>query len=189
MAIINTLNHVTDILYLDTFYDDLRLSGNWRKKGSNEPAEVTYNEARLFAFDNGEELGFTTQMPHGWKIGTNLDFHIHWTPGTRGVTESGKTVYWKAEFQVVGIGSNFGSPTIYTLHDTCDGVDDKHQLVDATASVDMSAITSLSAVIIGRIYRDAGDNWVGVGNNCPILLEADFHYQMDTPGSREEYVK
>ncbi len=169
-------------------WEDLRTSGNWRKRGTDEPAEVVFRESRVFAFDNDEELGFTTQMSHMWAEGTDVHVHLHWTPAGRGVTESGKTVAWKLDIAVADIYGVFPSVTTYDLTDTCDGTDDKHQLAEATVVMSMTG-KHISNVLIGRIYRDSTDTWVGTGTNCPILLEMDFHYQINTFGSEAEYSK
>ena len=54
----------------------------------------------------------------------------------------------------------------------------------------MSAIDGVSAMLIGRVFRDA----TGAGGTDDygadaILLEIDFHYEIDGFGSRDEYIK
>jgi len=42
----------------------------------------------------------------------------------------------------------------------------------------------ISSMIIGKIYRDNDDTWVGTNVNGPALLEIDFHFPVNTLGSR-----
>jgi hypothetical protein len=47
-----------------------------------------------------------------------------------------------------------------------------------------AAALGLSAMLQCRIYRDAGDSWAtNTSGNLPILLEVDFHYEIDRFGS------
>jgi hypothetical protein len=51
-------------------------------------------------------------------------------------------------------------------------------------AVDGSTLTTVSAILIGRVYRDNGDSWAGnIAAQAPALLEVDFHYQTDDLGS------
>jgi hypothetical protein len=179
---------VNDLVYAKTFWTDMRASNTFRRSSVNLPTDVVYptNGAVLYAFDTNDLLGFTVQMDHSWKPGTDLVCHVHWTPGTRGVAENAKTVAWKVNLSIADISGGFPAITTYDCTDTCDGVNDKHQVQAATVDVDMASFSGLSPVLLGRIYRDGGDTWVGSGANAPILLEVDFHYQKGRPGSRAE---
>jgi hypothetical protein len=75
------------------------------------------------------------------------------------------------------------------LTDTCEGVDDVH-LTTPSVELDGSTLKDISGMIIGRVYRDAGDTWAGnIAAQAPALLEVDFHYQVDDLGSLLELVK
>lgn len=180
------------MLYTDTYYEDLRGSTSFKLGGGNDPNLVQYpavNGGYLYAFDSGDELGLQFQLQHAWKIGTDLDLHLHWTPRGNGVAENGNTVNWRVDLSAAGIGQAFPAVTTYVLTDTCPGTDDEHLIIDATVAVPGSALT-LSSVLVGRVYRLAGDTWAGLGGGgAPLLLEVDFHIQKDRPGSRQEYVK
>lgn len=177
----------TNVWYPDTYWDDIRVSSSFKLGGGNDPNLVQFlGGGYFYVFTNGDELGFNAQFHHDWKVGTNLEFHAHWTPHSRGVTESGNTVIWKADISVAGQDQIFPSITTYTGTDTCDGANNKHQFI-SFGSVDGSSLT-LSSIVTGRVYKDGG-TWNGTGNNGPMLLEADFHYEIDSPGSREEFIK
>jgi len=130
-------------------------------------------------------------MPHTYKEGTDLEFHIHWTPANRGVAESGNKVGWKVDYTIADVGGIFGASATVDLSDTCSGVNDKHELA---GSVTVSgAGLKVSHIIVLRIYRtDTGtdDTWAGTTNaQSPALLEFDIHFRKDTMGSRQEFIK
>jgi opacity protein-like surface antigen len=186
-TLINTADHQADQLWTNTFWNDLRVSQSFKLGGGNDPNLVQFLSGGYFyCFDTNDELGFNTQLPHEWKIGTDLEFHVHWTPHSRGVAENGNTVTWAADVSIIGIDGTFPVVSNYSDTDTCDGVDNKHLLIDI-GTVPGSALT-LSSVITGRVYKSGG-TWSGTGNNGPMLLELDLHYEIDRPGSRWEYTK
>jgi hypothetical protein len=169
---------------------DLRIvPGALTKGGAADPFLDTWQPGgsgvayAVYTFNNADELFFTAQVPHSYVLGTDLQAHIHWTPRDRGVTEDTKTVAWKID---VSAANKFGvapSSTTLDLTDTCDGVNDKHLRTD-DVELDGAGLTEMSAIIIGRVYRDAGDTWAGnIAAQAPAILEVDFHYQLDDVGS------
>lgn len=168
-------------------WDDIRIAANTALilgLGS-DPTLVTWKAvARLYAFVPNDELGFSVQIPHHYAIGEDLKVHVHWTPMGRGVVENGNTVPWKVDMTPAPIGGVFPAVTTYDLTDACDGTDDKHQMT-ADVPVVGTSLTTVSSMLIGRVYRDVGGTWAGVGAaNAPALLEIDFHFPIDTLGSR-----
>ena len=174
--------------YPDTFWDDLQVSNSFKQGGGNDPTLIQHpaNGGFFYAFGSGDELGFDGQSKHRGKETADLHLHLHWNTRDRGVTESGNTVNWRVDLSVTPVGGVTPVVTTFVLTDTCDGVDHKHQIVEATVVV--PAMT-LSSAISGRVYRLAGDTWVGVGANGPMLYFLDFHFEIDQPGSQEEYKK
>jgi hypothetical protein len=174
-----------------TVWDDIRIIPSvWDVAGGTDPDIIDYlaNGAgtafKVYAFAKGDQGWFTLQLPHGYKAGTDLMAHVHWTPGPRGVAENTKVVQWRLEYSIVSIGGNFPSPSTIPIPGTCDGVNHKHLM---TAQVAISGVgLGISSQMFGRIYRfnDVSDTWVGIGNNLPIFIELDFHIEMDTIGSR-----
>lgn len=176
-------------------WTDLRIvPGAFTFSGSSDPVLTDWQPGgsgatfKVWEFDNDEQAFFTAQMPHNYKEGTDLRPHIHWTPRDRGVAEDGKTVAWKLDLTIANVDGVFLSSTTYDLTATCDGVDEKGQVVGGV-TLDGSLLT-VSHIIVGRIYRGPTDSWVlNTNGNKPVLLEVDFHYQLDTLGSRQEYIK
>lgn len=133
-----------------------------------------------------EEVFFSCQIPHSWKIGSNLNPHIHWSPSD---TDTGD-VMWVLEYTISEIGGIFGDTEIISVVDAGDGVAHKHQYADL-GDIDMSAYTSASDVsimLMCRLYRN-GIAPQDTYDNDAFLLEIDFHFQIDMLGSREEASK
>ncbi len=190
---IGSILHVSnsDGLILDTpQYTDLRITlGSLSPVGAGaDPAKKLYKGGFVYEFNTNEEVRFGTQLPHSYREGTDLYLHIHWTPHSRGTAESGHTVNWRVELSIANVNGVFPDPTTYNLTDTCDGTNDKAQVVGGQ-TIDGTNI-GISAMILGRLYRAAGDTWAtNTSGNLPGALELDFHYEVDSFGSRQEYIK
>jgi hypothetical protein len=179
-----------------TVWDDIRIVPNiFDIPGGTDPDVISYQPAgsgatfKVYAFAKGDEGFFTIQMPHSYKEGSTMYAHVHWTPGPRGVAESGHVVQWRLDYSFAAIGSNFPAASTVPLADTCDGTNHKHQM---TAEAAISGVgLGISSQMWGKIYRwnDASDTWVGTGNNLPIFIEFDIHFEQDTCGSRTKSSK
>jgi len=180
-------------------WDDMRIvPGAFEFAGSSDPTledwQPTGSGATLqvYKFRKNDQVFASIQIPHDYRIGSDLYFHIHWTPCDRGNEESGALVGWKIDYTIADIGGNFGATATVDLSSACSGVDDKHEITD-DVMVDGSGITNVSAMIMLRIYRSdtgADDTWAGsTAPQSPALLEFDIHYQKDTIGSLERLSK
>ncbi|MDD4477335.1 MAG: hypothetical protein PHY40_04260 [Patescibacteria group bacterium] len=188
----------------ETVWDDLRVvPGSFDRPGvggaTPDPTLVPYDVnaggviTYLWQFQLTATASFTVQVPHGYKHGTDILAHVHWTPGPRGTAESGKTVGWKLEYSWANIGGNFGTMLTADMSDACDGTNHKHQMTPEATIDGHTASKSISSMILCNIRRtDTGtdDTWVGtVSGELPMLLEIDFHFQIDTIGSRQSGTK
>jgi len=146
--------------------------------------------AYLFDASTEEELYFAVQVPHSWKFGTALHAHVHWAPSANG--GAGEMVSWGLEYSVADIGSTFPDSTIaYGNTPVPDEtlVANRHYLTEI-AEISMSGIASVSPMIMCRVFRDAtGAGATDDYGNDVALLEIDFHFEIDSLGSRDEYTK
>jgi hypothetical protein len=130
-----------------------------------------------------EYLFFAVQVPHCWKLESELHPHIHWCP----INTNAGAVIWGLEYALAEIDGSFGDTTISTVTQASDGVAYGHQLAEWDA-IDMTGIDTVSPIIMCRVYRAAnlaGDDY---GSDA-IGLEVDFHYQIDSRGSAAETTK
>ncbi len=182
-----------------TVWDDLRIvPGAFTFAGSADPSLQDWQPGgsgatlKVWRFKKDDEAFASCQMPHSYKEGTDLNFHIHWTPADRGNEENGALVGWKVDYTIANVGGvNFGSTTTVDLSDACSGFDDRHEKTIGV-SVDGTGLL-ISHMILLRIYRSdtgADDTWAGtLSAQSPGLLEFDIHFEMDTIGSKQVRTK
>lgn len=179
-----------------TRFDDMKVPvSSTTKGGTRDPDwKVLKNNGssqgvflQWFDKDVEEELYFTVQMPHSWKEGSSIMPHVHWTAETN--VGSNKVV-WGLEYTWTNVGGLFGTTTIITGSDPIAAVgtvDAYKHAITALGSVDATGKT-LSSMLVCRIFRQATsgtDNFSGDAG----LLEIDFHFQIDSGGSKEEFTK
>jgi len=179
-----------------SLWDDLRIvPGAFAFAGNADPTLVNWQPGgsgttfKVYEFATNDEVYFSCQLPHGYKLGTNLHPHVHWTPGARGNEENGNTVNWALDYSISDIDGVFGAAQTINIPDTCQGTDHQHHMA-FNGTIDGSNISGVSAMILCRLYRTTGDSWDSSSSGqLPLLLEFDFHYEIDTVGSRSEYLK
>lgn len=172
-----------------TVWDDMRVvPGSFDRPGSSDPSIVAYDvngggvNTYLWSFAKNNIASFTVQLPHGYMVGTDIYCHVHWTPGANGVANNGLTVGWKIDYTWANINGSFGTMGTLDLSDACDGTDHKHQMTpDVLISGAGKHISSMLLCNIKRTDTGTDDTWT---TGDPMILEIDFHYQIDTIGSR-----
>lgn len=171
-------------------WDDLRVPlSTARPAGANVPTfEAFVDGTMAFNFDDGDEIFFAVQMPHSWLIGSTIYPHLHWSPESD--VDPSDNVGIGLEYTWANIDDDFPSTTTIT-RDVPTGVDQafahlQHNFDDA--GIDPPAgVTDVSSMLVCRFFRQAAgsDNYAdGI-----FGIEVDFHYQIDTVGSREIMTK
>lgn len=137
-----------------------------------------------------EAMSFTVQLPHSWKVGTEIFPHLHWMPKSTGTGN----VEWNFEYTWVNYNSVtpeiFPAITTSTVVSTGPFIAKTHLITPLTVSnvgIDGTNKT-VSSILICRIWRKS-DNTNDTYTADAGVLFVDFHYEMDTFGSRSEYTK
>ena len=170
-----------------TVWDDLRFPASAQDK-SGSPTLVSYKSGQVLTLASNVNQGifFNAQLPHGYMFGGDLDLHVHYVLPTAGAGAGVENVKFDATVCVADINGTFGTPQNLTVTvDVQNLAADTHYLVDLGSIT--NSIAGVSAMMIRSLERD-----VSVANDYSssvYLLEADFHYEIDSLGSREEYVK
>lgn len=175
-----------------TVWDDVRVPANdLTTAGANDPSKVNWLGSLItWAFDQStmNQLFFEVQIPHGYKEGSNIYPHVHWRPLASAA--SATRVRWGLEYvwQNVGEAAPGATTTIYTTAQ----IPSENLIGYKHYKSPFAAITgtgkTISSCLSCRIFRDAAnaaDDFAGDAG----LIEIDFHIEMDTIGSNEEYVK
>lgn len=186
-----------DIVYSPLYWEDIRIAGERARAvaGTSIPDFVVYKTngagsrgVFTYRFDHvtDEEVFFMEQLPHSYKLGTDLYAHAHWAP----IDAGAGTVRWCLEYTWAKLNGTFGNTQFACNSCTAGGVGDAHQLCSMGA---ISGVTNndISSMLICRFFRDADASTGGTDTygSDAVFLEFDFHFQIDSPGSRQELVK
>jgi len=174
-------------------WDDLRVTMD---KGSSA-AVLDYlsgnSGPQIWYFRNGagiEAMSFTVQLPHSWKEGTTIYPHLHWTPKETGTGN----VEWNYEYTWVNYNSStpevFPAITTSVVLSSGPFTANTHLITPLTsgnAGISASG-KKISSILVCRIWRNSSNSNDTYAANAGLLF-LDFHYELDTFGSRDEYAK
>lgn len=171
-------------LTLGVRWDDLRASASGiNPSGSLAPPIVDSSDGSL-VFSKGKIISVWLQLPHTWREGSELKPHIHWVKTTTGIGLPN----WQIKYKFANAGEVI--PAFTSLMGGVEGVPNsnivnKHAIfafpsIDATGKL----ISSMLCVVLQRT-NDANDTYTGDVK----LLELDIHYQVNSDGSKQEYIK
>jgi hypothetical protein len=166
-----------------TVWDDLRVPGLQVKIGASAPDLTAFLGAGnllIYRFDGNattEQVYFTIQLPHSYKEGSDITPHVHWSP----INANAGNVKWQLEYSWANIDATFPAVTTITATDAASGTAWDHQ------TIDFSAITgtgkTISSMLVCRLFRDPTDAADTYASDA-ALLEIDFHFEINTIGSR-----
>ena len=166
-------------------WDDLRFPASGiNPTGAASDATRDTDDGRLtYSATAVNVAAVQVQMPHAWKLDSEIHPHVHWSPST---TNTGNCL-WQLDYKIANIGDAFpGSWTTIQVLQAAGGVADGHQLASFPA-IDMTG-KNMSCMILAKLSR-IGDDVTDTFTGLAKLNEFDFHYQSDALGSNEELVK
>lgn len=175
--------------YGDAMWDDLVIPATLvNPAGSPNPPSIDPTDGTL-VFVNGVDVTVTLiyQLPHCWKVGTDVSFHIHWKKATGGAN----VPLWQMKYKWTNIGD---TEVAYTA--LASGIESvpnsdtvgKHALMSFPTSTGLisGAGKTISSVLNIWLQRTTvGDTFGGTCN----LISADLHIQKDGNGSRQMLIK
>lgn len=135
-----------------------------------------------------ETLEFVLQLPHGWKEGTILYPHVHWTK----TTSASGNVKWLLDYKWAPVGevidTSWTSISAYTAASiSTDNNTANQHLITSISSID-GAGKQISDMLILKLTRDPTETEDTYAADAR-MLEFDIHYEIDTPGSYKEFYK
>ena len=138
---------------------------------------------------NEKEVFFTMQMPHEWN-GGDISMHVHFVPAA---TVNSSDIIWGLEYAWKSIGEVFGDTLIIQSSTTLRPDDanitaGKHYVAEFADISPGATADDISSILMGRLFRnssDAGDTYTDKAG----LLYIDAHFEVDSFGSAEEYIK
>jgi hypothetical protein len=166
-------------------WDDLRFPAQAVNPvgAASDPTWDVDNIGWGFSASATNMVQIVAQIPHAWKIGSELRPHIHWQPTS---TNTGN-VLWRMEYKWTNANdTESGTWTTIDVLDAGDGTIGKHQIA-SFAAIDGTGkgLSSILSIKLSRIGGDGTDTYTGVA----LMKEFDIHYVVDGDGSRQEYIK
>jgi hypothetical protein len=173
-----------------------------RNSGGSTPDWSLFVPINIFtwSFANSavNEVMFTVQMPHNYREGTDIFPHVHWASTT---AAGSNRVKWVLDYQWVNFSDNFSSSSSSSAYG--------HELAENNAislTAYQSTITPMNAngavrtgipgtgkkvssILTCRLYRDGNNTTEDTFTGNAALLSVDFHYQIDSFGSDNQYTK
>jgi hypothetical protein len=181
-------NYNFNFLADDVEWNDINLPAAGLGQGASAPdleAFLGTGSLKLLAFDGNattEQVYGSSEILHDWKQGTDIEFHIHWSPTTN---DTGN-VKWQLEYSWCNINGTFDNPTTTSVVVAAGGTAWVHKV---TAFPAISATgKNIGSALVFRFFRnptDAADTYT----KDATLIQLGIHYQIDSIGSKEKYSK
>lgn len=193
-APIRTTNSITEseltdphsrLAYQRTYWDDAICSVGTLSQGNIPADPITFGASGIrpmvYGFGVNEDMDGSLQLSHRYKEGTNISFHIHWTP----TSSAAGNVKWQLDYYWLNVGDAAGASTSVTVEAPAGGTAWAHKITGFTAFVGTGK--KISSVLVFKLKRIAASaNEYGAD---AALLSVDAHFEIDTPGSDTELVK
>lgn len=141
------------------------------------------------------DVVFTVQMPHAWKQGSAIYPHVHWSVDAE---VGNDRVSWGLEYVWVNVGQQFNSATSIVYGNglaTPNGtfISAREHVITPLTSITSTTngpSGTLSSMLVCRLFRNSSDAGADTYDGGSVgLLEIDFHYEIDSDGSNQEYTK
>jgi hypothetical protein len=168
--------------YRDTYWTDLVTPLTTTRRGSNSrPDFDETNVGYLFPQNDATEiLYFIVQLPHSYKEGTSIYPHVHWRQAADQTPVFKLAYKWynngaapPAEFSIYEMSTKVFTYASGTLG----------QISKGAAPIAGTGKT-ISSMILCKLYRE--DN---AYTGDVLTDQFDIHYELDQPGSDDEYEK
>ena len=185
-----TLDYFSDTSEYCKPWDDLRFpaSGFNPPGQASDPDYDTTNGGWLFDATGTEVLFMQAQMPHAWVEGSAIKPHVHWQK----TTSASGNVLWRFSYKMAPIGEVMDAAftdvdVTTTVAGTPDNDTANEHLISSFSELSMTgkSLSDMILIKLSRIGGDASDTYAADAR----LLEFDIHYQINSLGSEQEFVK
>jgi len=137
-----------------------------------------------------EIVRYIFQVNHDWKIGSDIDFHIHWFQSQAAIPNFLIQYRWYDN----GTTSIPSWTNLYTPTQAFTYSSGTLLQISDFGTVSPTSISGVSSFIDVLFYRDTDDDSELFGAVDPVatdvtIKELDIHLQIDSIGSDEEYSK
>ncbi len=173
-----------------TTFDDSQSAVNFMRVGGTAlTLDVLAGGIYQYRFDLTDEIHSQIQLNHRYKVGTDIDLHIHLV-NKAAVGSTAYNVGIEVEYMWGGLDGVFGTPATLSTVDCSfkDAAALTHKVFGLASLTPATGQGTISSYLLMRIKRVAGTTESLAGNNI-FLLGVDVHVEQDTLGSRQESIK
>ena len=164
-----------------TCWTDLEGPASTAKKGATNKPDFDYDNLTLDfpQNDDTERAYYSIQFPHEWKSESTIYPHVHF------IQTQNLTPTFVLEYRWLGIGDVIPSWSSYTLNTLAKTYTSgsMHQILTNVNGIDGTG-KELSSIFQCVLYR-TDNTYIG---DCKVL-SFDIHIEIDSFGSKEEYIK
>lgn len=174
----------------DGMWDDLVIPASLiNPSGSAAPPSIDDADGTLLFSNTADNtVAIIFQLPHSWKEGTDVSFHIHWAK----TTSAAGNVNWQVKYKWCNIGATFDAYTV--LYSGVVSVPDSNiaerqalqSFPTATGLISGSGKKISSILNVWLQRTTGGTDTYGAPTR---LISADLHIQKDGNGSRQMLIK
>lgn len=172
-----------------TCWDDINVSAFGLGTGASVPSiiNIASTTIRTYAYNGNtsvvDELHGSLEILHNYAEGTDIIPHIHWLPSTN----SGGDVKWQMEY--VWINSDGIPVTSSTTVAVVSAAGSTAWLPKISAFQPISGTgKTIGSRFFFRVFRNPVDSQDTYGNDA-AFTDFGVHYQINTLGSRQTYIK
>jgi len=181
-----------------TVWDDIMIPGFATRSSTNAPTfDVFVNGTYINYFGDAgtnseNQVFFTVQFPHSWAS-TTIFPHVHWSPETDpGV--GGAVVRWGLEYTWIEYNPTtpltFPASTTVYVNATAPSASQKKHLIGSFGSITpTSDQDGISSMMVCRLFRNSGNAADTYNSARAGFLQFDIHFEKNTEGSRQEFIK
>lgn len=172
--------------WLGPSWDDLRFPAQSINPAgtANAPTidTTTYPGTLLFSGSADNHIAGVAQLPHSWLEGSELRPHVHWRKTT--ADGGGSAVTWEFRYSISAINAAPGAYTAFAAGTLAVGslTALEHHNITSFPAIPMTGYKG-STCLTWELRRLGADAYTSPAR----FLELDFHYQVGSSGSEQEY--
>lgn len=153
-----------------------------------DPTRDTEDGCFLFSAVSTNVIAIQALMPHGWKTGSLVVPHVHWTKTTGAAGD----VVWEFKYKIAEAGQPFPAEwATFTASTPVSGTPDDdsadRHLITSFGRINLGVgdVAPMLKILVSRLPGDEADTY----GSAAKLLEFDIHYLKDSIGSGGEFTK
>lgn len=165
-------------------YNDINIDINPRNTGVGRPTLATFKgNIQQYRFAVGDFSDFRAcEIPHSWKEGTQIEFHVHWSLGTANDANL-RGVKFEIEYTYADMAGVFSANDTQSAESSV-ALNEPAYTHKYTSIFSFSPATKVGTQMCVRLKRISSVINANAPNSDPFIISFGIHYQSDTIGSR-----